>query len=79
VGTGVKDFFYKPFEGFVDGPLEGGRGVLQGTGSLLKHSTEGIFGSVAKIVGSASKGILILSDDQDYIKARETNNVSERP
>ena len=28
VGTGVKEFFYKPAEGFVNGPLEGGKGIF---------------------------------------------------
>jgi len=79
IGTGVKDFFFKPIEGIVDGPLEAGKGLVTGTQSLVKHTTEGVFGSVASIVGSASKGILVLSDDQEFIKNRESNNISERP
>ncbi len=67
IGTGFKDFFFKPMEGFVDGPIEGGKGLLDGTGSLVKHTTEGVFGSVAKIVGSASKGLLVLSNDTEYL------------
>jgi len=63
IGTGVKEFFYQPYEGFVDGPLEGAKGIGKGVGSLVKHTTEGIFGSVASIVQSASKGILVLTDD----------------
>ena len=63
VGTGIKDFLYNPIEGFIDGPIEGGKGIITGTGSLVKNTTKGIFGSVSSIVGSASKGILVLSDD----------------
>ncbi len=38
LGTGVQDFFYKPIEGIVKGPLEGGKGFIEGTGSLLKNT-----------------------------------------
>jgi vacuolar protein sorting-associated protein 13A/C len=38
LGTGVQDFFYKPIEGIVKGPLEGGKGLIEGTGSLIKNT-----------------------------------------
>ena len=39
LGTGVRDFFYKPFDGFIEnGAIEGGRGFIDGTGSLLKNT-----------------------------------------
>jgi len=63
IGTGFKDFFYMPYEGIIEGPMEGAMGIGKGAVSLVKHTTEGIFGSVASIVQSASKGILVLTDD----------------
>ena len=38
LGTGVQDFFYKPITGIVKGPLEGGKGFIEGTGSLFKNT-----------------------------------------
>jgi vacuolar protein sorting-associated protein 13A/C len=38
MGTGVQDFFYKPIEGMMKGPLEGGKGILEGSESLLKNT-----------------------------------------
>ena len=78
-GSGVKDFFYKPIEGLVEGPIEGGKGVLKGTGSLFKHSVQGTFGSASSIFGSLSKGVLVIANDKDYLKQHESNNHKERP
>lgn len=35
IGNGVKDLYEMPAEGFVQGPIEGGLGIIMGTGSLL--------------------------------------------
>jgi len=79
VSTGVKDFFYKPIEGFVEGPIEGGKGLVKGTGSLVKHTVHGTFGSTSSIFSSLSKGVLVLANDKDYMKQRENTNHKERP
>ena len=50
IGTGVKDFFYKPIDGFVNGPIEGGKGIYKGTSSLIFNTSKGTFGSVSKIM-----------------------------
>jgi vacuolar protein sorting-associated protein 13A/C len=63
IGTGVKDFFYKPIDGFIIGPLEGGKGLYRGTSSLIFNTSKGTFGSVSKIMNSISKGLLIFTDD----------------
>jgi len=66
-GTGFKEFFKKPVEGFVEGPLEGANGILEGTGSLFKNTVQGTFGSASSIFGSLSKGLLVVSGDKGYI------------
>jgi len=78
LGTGVQDFFYKPIEGIVQGPLEGGKGLLVGTASLFQNTVQGFFGSTSKITYSLSKGLLFLTDDADYINKREEEN-REKP
>jgi len=30
IGTGIFDLFEKPMKGFVQGPLEGGKGMIEG-------------------------------------------------
>uniref|UniRef100_A0A7S3N7J5 Vacuolar protein sorting-associated protein 13 DH-like domain-containing protein n=1 Tax=Euplotes harpa TaxID=151035 RepID=A0A7S3N7J5_9SPIT len=79
VSSGVKDFFYKPIEGFVEGPIEGGKGLVKGTGSLFRHTVQGTFGSMSSISSSISKGVLVLANDKDYMKEREDANHKNRP
>lgn len=79
VSTGVKDFFYKPIEGFVEGPIEGGKGLMKGSASLFKHTVQGTFGSTSSIFGSLSKGMLVLANDKDYLQEREARDHRERP
>ena len=45
IGTGLFDFFDKPIEGFVKGPLEGGYGIIKGTGSLFQNTFSGTLNS----------------------------------
>ena len=79
VSSGFKDFFYKPVEGFVEGPLEGGKGLAKGTKSLFTHTVQGTFSSASGIFGSLSKGALVLANDKDYIREKEKNAHKERP
>lgn len=78
IGTGVKDFFYRPIEGFVDGPIEGGKGLVIGTASLLGNTAKGAFGSMSRILNTVSKSLLFLAADPDYMDRRE-QAVLERP
>ena len=61
ISTGVVDFIEKPIEGFVQGPLEGGIGIIMGTGSLIKNTVAGTFNSLNKITGSMATGLASLS------------------
>jgi vacuolar protein sorting-associated protein 13A/C len=79
VSSGFKDFFYKPIEGLIDGPIEGGKGFVKGTSSLFQHTVKGTFSSASGIFSSLSKGVLVLANDKDYMKEREMNAHKERP
>ena len=78
-GTGVKDFFQKPVEGIINGPLEGIKGVYTGTKSLVKNTIGGTLNSVSKITSGFSKEILMLSQDEKYINERERKNMMNKP
>jgi len=76
LGTGFKDFFYRPVEGFIDGPIEGGKGLMIGTASLLGNTAKGTLGTLSKLVNTVSKSLLLLAGDDDYIDSRDQ---MERP
>ena len=61
IGTGVTDLVEKPIEGFVQGPLEGGVGIVKGAGSLVKNIVAGTMNSFNKVTGSVATGISFLS------------------
>ena len=58
LGTGVKSFYYEPRDGFMKGPLQGGIGLIKGTGSLAAHVVGGVAGSVSKVTNTLNKGLL---------------------
>lgn len=57
IANGVTDLFEKPIEGFREGPLEGGLGIIEGVGSLASKTVGGAFNSVHNITGSLANGI----------------------
>lgn len=71
VGTGVKDFFYEPYQGYIQGPAQGTKGLVTGSVSLVGNTAKGTFGTVGRIFGSVSNGILVLADDKEYINQRQ--------
>ena len=79
LGTGVKDFFYEPAQGMVNGPLSAGRGFIKGTGSLLKNTVEGTFDTVSKLANSMATGITILTQDREYLKERQREQARNKP
>jgi vacuolar protein sorting-associated protein 13A/C len=66
ISTGFEDFAQKPAKGFVNGPAEFGKGIVQGTGSLVAHSVGGAFNSLSKITGTVSTGLATLSFDEEF-------------
>lgn len=79
ISTGVDDFWHKPADGFVKGPLEGGLGIIKGTGSLVQHTVSGTFGATSKVFSSISKGLLTITDDKEYINKRDETAIRKKP
>ena len=79
LGTGVKDFFQKPVEGIIHGPLDGAKGIYDGTKSLVKNTVGGALNTVSKITSGFSKEILTLTQDEHYINERERKNMMDKP
>lgn len=57
IASGVIDLVEKPIEGFLQGPLEGGKGIVLGAGSLVKNTVSGTFNSIGKVTGSLASGL----------------------
>ena len=79
LGTGARQFYYAPKEGFMQGPLQGGLGLIKGTGSLVAHTLGGAAGSISKITNSVNRGFLVLSADAEYRQKKEINDIKEKP
>ena len=78
-GTGINDFFRKPIEGIVKGPLDGFEGAIEGGYSLIKNTIGGTFTATSKITNGISKGLLHLNNDEKYIKKLEQQKISQKP
>jgi len=79
LGSGFKDFFQKPYQGMVKGPLEGAKGIMDGSLSLVKHTVGGTFSSTSKIAGGISHGILHITQDHEYINDLQKKKITEKP
>ena len=50
VADGVVSLFKEPIKGFKKGPLEGGKGLLIGTGKFVQHVGTGSVNTVDRIL-----------------------------
>jgi len=71
ISTGVVELIERPRDGFLEGPLEGGKGIVKGAGVLMKNTVSGTFNSIGKITGSLASGFSNLSMDHEYLAQRE--------
>jgi vacuolar protein sorting-associated protein 13A/C len=79
LGTGVKKFYYEPRNGFMEGPLQGGLGIIKGTAGMVGIVGASGLGSIGKVTNSLNKGILAVSLDKDYIHKKEINDIKHKP
>jgi len=75
ISSGVVDLVEKPVQGFLQGPLEGGKGILEGAGSLMKNTVSGTFNSIGKVTGSLASGLSNLTMDDEYMAQREKSKM----
>ncbi|KAI8839881.1 hypothetical protein BC829DRAFT_420941 [Chytridium lagenaria] len=80
VSSGVHDFFYKPIEGFeISRPQDFGIGLAKGTTSLFKKTVYGVTDTLSKFTGSVSKGLSVITLDEEFQESRRLNSVRNRP
>ncbi|CAF1065734.1 unnamed protein product [Adineta steineri] len=70
VAHGVESFFYEPYKGAMEGPIEFIEGIAIGTRYLLGSVVGGTAGAFAKVTGVTSKALATLTLDKDYQNAR---------
>jgi vacuolar protein sorting-associated protein 13A/C len=80
IGTGVTDFFVKPYQGIKDGSIVKMRdGFVVGSRSLIQNSLMAPVGAMAKISNSISKGTLALSFDDKFIASKNYEDRRNKP
>ncbi len=79
LGTGVKDFFYEPWEGLAsDGSLEAFLGgVGKGTNSLLGNAVDGTMTTTSNITKTLGHGLASLTLDPKYKHDRVRRKAQE--
>ena len=66
----MRDFFAKPVQGLSQGPSDFGRGIVQGSSSLFKHSVHAFANTTSKVTDSIGTGMAVLTFDQEYQRNR---------
>lgn len=80
MGTGVTDFFVKPYQGMKDGSMvTAADGLAKGSKSLLKNTLLAPVGAMSKFGTSLSKGTLALSFDDQFIEDKLNHEKVHRP
>jgi vacuolar protein sorting-associated protein 13A/C len=51
----------------MEGPLEGGLGILKGTAGIINYTAASMAGSIGKMTNTMNKGLIMLSGDKEYI------------
>ena len=70
LAEGVESFFYEPYKGAIEGPMEFAEGLATGVQSLLGSAAGGAAGAFSKITGVLGKGLATLTFDDDYKASR---------
>ncbi|KAJ1897430.1 Vacuolar protein sorting-associated protein 13 [Kickxella alabastrina] len=81
ISSGVSDFFYEPYQGFImsDRPQDFGFGLARGTASLFKKTVFGMTDSFSKFTDSMSKGLSAATMDPQYQSERSMSRVRNKP
>ncbi|UJR10669.1 hypothetical protein I4U23_014864 [Adineta vaga] len=70
LAEGVESFFYEPYKGAIEGPMEFAEGVATGVRTLFGSAVGGAAGAFSKITGVLGKGLATFTFDDDYKASR---------
>ncbi|XP_065669589.1 intermembrane lipid transfer protein VPS13A isoform X9 [Hydra vulgaris] len=68
---GLKDFFYEPYLGSVEGPHQFAEGLAYGVKSLLGHTVGGTIAAASLITEQFGQVVAAMSFDSEYKKKRK--------
>ena len=75
----MKLAYYEPRDGFMRGPVQGGIGILKGTGGMVAVTGATVVGSIGKVTNVINQGIIAVSMDRNYIHDKEVHDVKNKP
>jgi len=61
ISNGFNDLVDKPVQGFLEGPIEGGIGIIAGAGSFAAKTVGATFNSLHNIADSLANGLSSLT------------------
>ena len=73
VGTGVRDFFYEPINGMVQGPAQFLEGLEVGTQSLARGVFVGVVRGAANVTEVVNSNLAGLTADDNFIDERKAH------
>lgn len=79
VGSGFRDFYYEPANGFRRSLAAGGLGMAKGAGSLVGKTVGGTIGSLGKVSSSLGSALLYLTGDQKFREERSRQMIKNQP
>jgi len=68
ISNGFNDLVDKPVQGFLEGPMEGGIGIIAGAGSFAAKTVGATFSSLHNIADSLANGLSTLSGVRIHYK-----------
>ncbi|GAB5369232.1 hypothetical protein AAMO2058_001387800 [Amorphochlora amoebiformis] len=76
MADGVMSFFIEPAKGVIEDPglLGFGKGLAKGSSALIESAITSAFGAAGMVTGSLSKGLAVLSMDDEFIKQNKQSN-----
>ena len=79
MGTGIKKFYYEPKDGFMEGPISGGIGMLKGTAGMVTTTSAAVIGLVGNLSKTVGRATCALTFDESYIHDKELQDIKEMP
>lgn len=80
IGTGVTDFFVKPYQGMKNGSiLNASVGFAKGSKSLFKNAFLAPVGAISKMGNGFSRGALALACDEEFAQKKILDDKNNAP
>lgn len=79
MGTGIRKFYYEPKDGFMEGPLSGGIGMLKGTAGVITTTTGAVIGLLGNVSKTLGRATVSMTFDDNYVHDKELKDIKQMP